>query len=102
MPSFPFMHAMLLCVFAGSSFAGAKLHVPFHPSDVLSFVAGVGLLWNQLLWVCGIVTYFVHISQTIDWIDLKISEHVSIIIIHLPIEKFWSIDVQISRKAKNG
>ena len=40
---------VLLCVFAGSSFAGAELHVPFQPSDVLSLAAGAGLLWDQLL-----------------------------------------------------
>lgn len=102
MPSFPFTHAVLLCVFTGSSFTRAELHVPFHPSDVLSLAVGAGLLCNQLLWVCKIVTCFVHISQTVDWIDLQLFEHVSIIIMHLPIENFWSMDARISRKTKNG
>ena len=48
------------------------------------------------------MTCFFHISQTIDWIELKIFEHVSIINMHLPIEKFWSMDAWISRKTKNG
>ena len=40
---------VLLCVFAGSYFVGAELHVPFQPSDVLSLVASAGLLWDQVL-----------------------------------------------------
>ena len=40
---------VLLCVFVGSSFARAELHVPFQPLDVLSLAAGAGLLWDQLL-----------------------------------------------------
>ena len=40
---------VFLCVFVGSSFAGAELHVIFQPSDVLSLVVGAGLLWDQLL-----------------------------------------------------
>jgi len=37
---------LLLCVFAGSSFAGAELHVSFQPLDVLSLTVGIGLLWD--------------------------------------------------------
>ena len=40
---------VLSCVFTGSSFAGAELHVPFQPTDVHSFVVDAGLLWDQLL-----------------------------------------------------
>jgi len=38
----------------------------------------------------------------VDWIDLKIFQHVAIIIMNLPIEKSWSMDAQILRKNKNG
>lgn len=46
---FSLLVVVLLCVFAGSSFVGVELHVPFQPSDVLSLAVGAGLLRDQLL-----------------------------------------------------
>lgn len=40
---------VLLGAFAGSSFVGAELHLPYQPSHVLSLIAGAGLLWDELL-----------------------------------------------------
>lgn len=40
---------VLLCIFVGSYFVRAELHVPFQPLDVLSLAASAGLLWDQLL-----------------------------------------------------
>ena len=44
---------------------------------------------------------FFHISKMVDWIEIKLFEHVYIIIMHLLIEKFPSMNAQISRKSKN-
>jgi len=67
-----------------------------HPS--CRFLELPVLSQDNLLWkMC-----FFHISQMIEWIYLKLSGNVSIIIMHLPINKIWSMDRWILRKTKNG